>query len=170
MEPARDVLAQFLENITDDLADDDIETAQNRIESFQDEYDLQIREGGIAIGVHIDIWSYDYKDDIYFLVRGYDSITSGVKEVVVDHVYSLVSAPGEGAAESASRMRDEPPTVTEESYESMETDIDIDIHADVYYHRMRAYCDGNQTGQVTQPSKSDIIGAVESVIPDDERM
>ncbi|WP_338739401.1 hypothetical protein [Haloplanus salilacus] len=170
MEPARDVLAQFLDDLNDDLADADIETAQNRIESFQDEYDLQIREGGIAIGVHIDIWSYDYKDDIYFLVRGYDSITTGVEEVVVDHVYSLVSAMGEGAAERASRMRDEPPTVTETSYESMETDIDIDIHADVYYHRMRASCDGKQTGQVTQPSKSDILDAVESVIPNDERV
>jgi hypothetical protein len=170
MEPARDVLAQFLGDLNDDLADGDIETAQNRIESFQDEYDLQIREGGIAIGVHIDIWSYDYKDDIYFLVRGYDSITTGVEEVVVDHVYSLVSATGEGAAECASRMRDEPPTVTETSYESMETDIEIDIHADVYYHRMRASCDGKQTRQVTQPSKSDILDAVDSVIPDDERM
>lgn len=170
MEPPRDVLAQFLDEIHDDLADNDIETVQNRIESFQDEYDLQLREGGIVIGVHIDIWSYDYKDDIYFLVRGYDSITTGVEEVVVDHVYSLVSATAEGAAERASRMRDEPPTVTEESYESMETDIDIEIHADVYYHRIRAFCDENQTGQVTQPSKSDIIRAVGSVIPDDERM
>lgn len=170
MEPARDVLAQFLDSLNDDLADDDIEAAQNRIESFQDEYDLQIPEGGIAIGVHIDIWSYDYKDDVYFLVQGYDSVTAGIEEVVVDHVYSLVSANGEGAAERASQMRDEISTVTEESYESMETDIDIEIHSDVYYHRIRAFCDGNQTGQVTQPSKSDIIAAVESVIPDDERM
>jgi len=170
MEPARDVLAQFLEDLHDALADDDVEAAQKRIESFQDEYDLQIREGGIAIGVHIDIWSYDYKDDIYFLVQGYDSITTGVEEVVVNHVYSLVSATREGAAERASRMRDEPPTVTKESYESIETDIDIEIHADVYYSRIRAFCGGNQTGQVTQPSKSDIIEAVESVISDDERI
>jgi hypothetical protein len=168
MEPARDVLAQFLDNITDDLADDDIETAQNRIESFQEEYDLQIREGGIAVGVHIDIWSYDYEDDVYFLVRGYDSIITGVEEVVVDHIYSLV-ATGEGAAERASRMRDEIATVTEESYESAETDINIQIHADVYYHRIRVVCDGFQTGQVTQLTKSGIIEAVESVIPDDER-
>lgn len=167
MEPPRDELAEFLDTLTDDLADDDIETAQNRIESFQEEYDLQTPEGGIAIGVHIDIWSYDYKDDVYFLVRGYDSISTGVEEVVVDHIYSLV-ATGEEAAERASRMRDELATVTEESYESAETDIDIEIHADVYYHRIRAFCDGNQTGQVTQPTKSDIIKAVESVIPDDE--
>ena len=64
MEPARDVLAQFLDDVNDDLADDDVEAAQKRIKSFQDEYDLQIREGGIAIGVHIDIWSYDYKDGL----------------------------------------------------------------------------------------------------------
>jgi hypothetical protein len=55
-------------------------------------------------------------------------------------------------------------------HESIETDIDIEIHADVYYRRIRAACDGNQTGQVTQPSKSDIVEAVESVIPDDERL
>ena len=170
MEPARDVLAQFLDDVNDDLADDDVEAAQKRIESFQDEYNLQIREGGIAIGVHINIWSYEYKDDIYFLVRGYDSITTGVEEVVVNHVYSLVSAKREGAAERASRMRDEPPTVTKETYESMETDIDIEIHTDVYYHRIKAFCDGNQTEQVTQPSKSDIIEAVEFVISDDERI
>ena len=170
MEPSRDVLAQFLDSINDDLAANDVETAQSRIDSFQDEYNLQIREGGIAIGVHIDIWSYDYKDDVYFLLRGFDSITTGVEEIVVDHVYSLVSATGEGAAERASRMRDEPPTVTEESYESIETDIDIEIHADVYYRRIIAACDGNQTGQVTQPSKSDIVEVVESVIPDDERL
>ena len=42
-------------------------------------------------------------------------ITTGVEEVVVDHIYSLVAA-GEGAAERASQMRDELPTVTEESY------------------------------------------------------
>lgn len=168
MEPARDVLAQFLDDVNDDLADDDVEAAQKRIESFQNEYDLQIREGGIAIGVHIDIWSYDYKDDIYFLVRGYDSIITGIEEVVVNHVYSLVSATREGAAERASQMRDEPPTVTEESYESIETDIEVEIHADVYYQRIKAFCDGNQTGQVTQPSKSDIIEAIESVISDDE--
>ena len=167
MEPPRDELAELLDTLTEHLANDDIETAQNRIESFQEEYDLQIPEGGIAIGVHIDIWSYDYKDDVYFLVRGYDSITTGVEEVVVDHIYSLVAA-GEGAAERASQMRDELPTVTEESYESAETGIDIEIHADVYYHRIRAFCDGNQTGQVTQPTKSDIVKAVESVIPDDE--
>lgn len=167
MEPPRDELAEFLDTLTEHLADDDIETAQNRIESFQEEYDLQIPEGGIAIGVHVDLWSYDYKDDVYFLVRGYDSITTGIEEVVVDHIYSLVAA-GEGAAKRASQMRDELATVTEESYESAETDIDIEIHADVYYHRIRAFCDGNQTGQVTQPTKSDIIKAVESVIPDDE--
>ena len=167
MEPPRDELAEFLDTLTDDLADNDIETAQNRIESFQEEYDLQIPEGGIAIGVHIDIWSYDYKDDVYFLVRGYDSITTGVEEVVVDHIYSLVAAE-EDAAEHASQMRDELATVTEESYESAETDIDIEIHTDVYYHRIRAFCAGNQTGQVTQPTKSDIVKAVESVIPDDE--
>ena len=170
MEPPRDVLAQFLDEIHDDLGNTDIGKVQNRITSFQEEYDLQIPEGGIAIGVHIDIWSYDYKDDVYFLVRGYDSITTGVEEVVVDHVYSLVSATAEGAAERASQMRDEPPTVTEESYKSMETDIDIQIHADVYYHRIRTFCDKNQTGQMTQPSKSDIIEAVGSVIPDDERL
>ena len=170
MEPPRDVLAQFLDEIHDDLGNTDIGKVQNRITSFQEEYDLQIPEGGIAIGVHIDIWSYDYEDDIYFLVRGYDSITTGVEEVVVDHVYSLVSATAEGAAERASQMRDEPPTVTEESYKSMETDIDIQIHADVYYHRIRTFCDKNQTGQMTQPSKSDIIEAVGSVIPDDERL
>jgi hypothetical protein len=100
-------------------------------------------------------------------VRGYDSISTGVEEVVIDDVYSLVSGTEEGAAERASRMRDGLPTVTEESYESAETDIDIEIHADVYYHRMKVFCDGNQTGQVTQPTKSDIIKAVESVIPDD---
>ncbi len=100
-------------------------------------------------------------------MRGYDSIITGVREVVVDHIYSLVAG-GEGAAERASQMRDELPTVTEESYESAETGIDIEIHADVYYHRIRAFCDGNQTGQVTQPTKSDIVKAVESVIPDDE--
>jgi hypothetical protein len=100
-------------------------------------------------------------------VRGYDSITTGVEEVVVDHIYSLVAAE-EDAAEHASQMRDELATVTEESYESAETDIDIEIHTDVYYHRIRAFCDGNQTGQVTQPTKSDIVKAVESVIPDND--
>ena len=167
MEPPRDELAEFLDTLTDDLADNNIETAQNRIEAFQEEYDLQIPEGGIAIGVHVDIWSYDYKDDVYFLVRGYDSITTGVEEVVVDHIYSLVAAE-EDAAEHASQMRDELATVTEESYESAETDIDIEIHTDVYYNRIRAFCDGNQTGQVTQPTKSDIVKAVESVIPDND--
>jgi hypothetical protein len=167
MEPPRDALAEFLNTIDDDLANRDIEAARNRIESFQEEYDLKLREGGTTIGVHIDIWSYDYKDDIYFVVRGYDSVITGVEEVVMEYVYSLVSATGGGAAECASRMRDEPPTVTEESYESVETDIHIDIHADVYYHRMRATCGKNQTGQVTQPSKSDILEAVESVISDD---
>jgi hypothetical protein len=112
MEPPRDELAEFLDTLTDDLADTDIETTQNRIESFQEEYDLQIPEGGIAIGVHIDIWSYDYKDDIYFLVRGYDSIITGFEEVVADHIYSLV-ATGEGAAERASRMRDDLATVAD---------------------------------------------------------
>ena len=31
MEPARDVLAQFLDDVNDDLTDDDVEAAQKRI-------------------------------------------------------------------------------------------------------------------------------------------
>jgi 16S rRNA G527 N7-methylase RsmG len=46
MEPPRDALAEFLDTIDDDLANRDIEAARNRIESFQEEYDLKLREGG----------------------------------------------------------------------------------------------------------------------------
>jgi hypothetical protein len=170
MEPPRDALAEFLETIDNDLEDGDVETARNRIGSFQEEYDLKVREGGTTIGVHIDIWSYDYNDDVYFIVRGYDSVTAGVEDVVAEHVHSLVCPTAERATECAARMRDEPPTVTEESYESTDTEIDIYIHADVYYHRINISCGETRSGQVNRPSEIEIVEAVESVIPDDEKV
>ncbi len=111
-ENRQDIVGE-LKNIESKIDSGSIESAREELRALRKRLDVTESTGvtgsqdGRTIGVEIDIWSYEYKDSIYFVTSDYASISEAVSELVsVDHIgLEEVSALG-GCATFRSRQRD----------------------------------------------------------------
>lgn len=166
MDVNREVLDKCLKEIDSSLEEEDVDTARKQLDELREALGLHSDLDQATIGVHVDVWSYDHNDDVYFVFSEYDSPDEAVEEKVANHVHSLVSPSGGSLADCTAQMRDDSSSVSKRSYKAIDTDIEVSIHTDVYYFRIEVYSEGNQSGMIRRPSTEEIVEAINSVIPE----
>jgi hypothetical protein len=160
-------IANTLRDIEQDIDNGDLDTAKQKTRILREKYNLEGSPSDKTIGINIDIWPYDYKDDIYFATSDHSSIMDAVADLVASHIPKLTK-PGVGkeqsAASTAADIRKSSKCITSSTYEQLSLDEEISIHADVYYMRASVHYNKNGSGNINRPSPKDIVSGVKTVL------
>jgi len=107
------------------------------------------------------------EDDIYFVTSDHTSVVEAVSDVVADHIPKLAN-PGAGnnktAEATAASIRGSENVVSSDSYEEIDLDEEISIHADVYYMRADIRYEGNLIQNITNPEAKEIVEKTKTVV------
>lgn len=166
----RQEMAEELQDIEAKLANGNVEPAKQKVRALRERFDVTdvaVSQGDRTIGIEIDIWSYEYEDSIYFVTSDYSSIINAVSDLVSDHIPKLAN-PGVGkdktAEATAITIRNSENVVSSASYEKIDLDEEISIHADVYYMRASVHYEGEAVRNITNPGSEEIVESTRTVV------
>ena len=166
----RQEMVEELRDIETKIANGDIELAQEQVRALRERFDvtdITVSQGDRTIGIEINIWSYEYEDDIYFVTSDHTSVVEAVSDVVAEHIPKLAN-PGAGnnktAEATAASIRGSENVVSSDSYEEIDLDEEISIHADVYYMRADIRYEGNLIQNITNPEAKEIVEKTKTVV------
>jgi hypothetical protein len=173
MKENRQEIAEELKDIESKIDNGSVDSAKEELRALRKRLDVTESTGvpgsqdGQTIGVEIDIWSYDYKDSIYFVTSDHTSISEAVSELVSDYIPKLAN-PSVGsnkpAETTATSIRDSNNVVSSSSYEDIELDEEVSVHTDVYYMRASVHYDGEVVQNITNPKSGEIVDATSTVV------
>ncbi|WP_167072376.1 hypothetical protein [Haloarcula sp. R1-2] len=172
-ENRQDIVGE-LKNIESKIDSGSIESAREELRALRKRLDVTESTGvtgsqdGRTVGVEIDIWSYEYKDSIYFVTSDYASISEAVSELVSDYIPKLAN-PGVGknktAEAAAASIRDSSDNiVSRSSYEDIDLDEEVSVHTDVYYMRASVHYNGEVVQNINNPKSDEIVDATNTVV------
>ena len=163
-------MVEELRDIETKIANGDIELAQEQVRELRERFDvtdITISQGDKTIGIEINIWSYEYEDDIHFVTSDHTSVVEAVSDVVADHIPKLAN-PRAGnnktAEATAASVRGSENVVSSDSYEEIDLDEEISIHADVYYMRADIRYEDNLIQNITNPEAKEIVEKTKTVV------